>query len=355
MTKRIILTAFVLLLLFSPASAHSGDTDANGGHYNHSTGEYHYHHGYSEHQHPNGICPYETPSSSFDTSRVPNSTKNSGSIYSLVNSREYKQGYGSGYSSGMITGFSNGYKKGQSNGRKEGLSEGYENGYSEGENNGYANAEEKYKQQINCLGAACIIVLIPVILCFSRCHSKLKSMHRLESENQRLQENNNLLKNQIAQLENFSEYQSHKPIEAEQETFDVKEQLEDALEEIDRYKSKSASPQPPANAKPLPVSVNSSTKITTFGNWNPEVHDSQKQFRKLQRAEMEPIELMERREGNSFIKGASGGTYTTTLNSCTCPDFKKNEHGRAPCKHIYFLALHSGIPVHEIFEDYMKP
>jgi hypothetical protein len=40
--------------------AHPGGTDAYGGHYNHSTGEYHYHHGYSEHQHVNGVCPYYT-------------------------------------------------------------------------------------------------------------------------------------------------------------------------------------------------------------------------------------------------------------------------------------------------------
>lgn len=37
---------------------HSGGTDGNGGHYDHSTGEYHYHHGYPAHQHPNGECPY---------------------------------------------------------------------------------------------------------------------------------------------------------------------------------------------------------------------------------------------------------------------------------------------------------
>lgn len=39
--------------------AHSGRTDANGGHYNHSTGEYHYHHGHPAHQHINGECPYD--------------------------------------------------------------------------------------------------------------------------------------------------------------------------------------------------------------------------------------------------------------------------------------------------------
>jgi len=48
-----------LMYLAVPALAHSGRTDANGGHYNRATGEYHYHHGYPEHQHPGGVCPYD--------------------------------------------------------------------------------------------------------------------------------------------------------------------------------------------------------------------------------------------------------------------------------------------------------
>lgn len=48
-----------LMYLAVPALAHSGRTDANGGHYNRATGEYHYHHGYPEHQHPGGECPYD--------------------------------------------------------------------------------------------------------------------------------------------------------------------------------------------------------------------------------------------------------------------------------------------------------
>lgn len=49
----------LLVLLAVPASAHSGKTDASGGHYDSSTGEYHYHHGYPAHQHTNGKCPYD--------------------------------------------------------------------------------------------------------------------------------------------------------------------------------------------------------------------------------------------------------------------------------------------------------
>lgn len=57
--------ALLIFLLAITVSGHSGRTDSNGGHYNHSTGEYHYHHGSSAHQHydmdGDGVidCPYE--------------------------------------------------------------------------------------------------------------------------------------------------------------------------------------------------------------------------------------------------------------------------------------------------------
>lgn len=53
-----ILACVLLLFCCTAAYAHPGATDANGGHYDHSTGEYHYHHGYPAHQHPDGRCPY---------------------------------------------------------------------------------------------------------------------------------------------------------------------------------------------------------------------------------------------------------------------------------------------------------
>ncbi len=56
--SRIVSGLLVVLLLISNGYAHPGRTDANGGHYDRSTGEYHYHHGYPAHQHPGGICPY---------------------------------------------------------------------------------------------------------------------------------------------------------------------------------------------------------------------------------------------------------------------------------------------------------
>ena len=63
------LLVFLLLISFSPAFSHSGRTDANGGHYDRSNGDYHYHHGHRAHYHPDGICPYDdAPSESSSSS-----------------------------------------------------------------------------------------------------------------------------------------------------------------------------------------------------------------------------------------------------------------------------------------------
>ena len=63
--KRIASVILIFLLAFgsiSPVMGHSGGTDSNGGHYDHSTGEYHYHHGMPAHQHnEDGSCPYDEP------------------------------------------------------------------------------------------------------------------------------------------------------------------------------------------------------------------------------------------------------------------------------------------------------
>ena len=65
---RIGALALAAALAISPiCSAHSGRTDANGGHRDNKNasglGYYHYHcGGYPAHLHPNGVCPYKTPS-----------------------------------------------------------------------------------------------------------------------------------------------------------------------------------------------------------------------------------------------------------------------------------------------------
>ncbi len=66
--KRIVCLIICILLCGSVALAHPGRTDAKGGHYDRSTGEYHFHHGYPAHQHINGECPYDLDDRTGDAS-----------------------------------------------------------------------------------------------------------------------------------------------------------------------------------------------------------------------------------------------------------------------------------------------
>lgn len=100
-----ILLSCLLLLPPLAAFAHSGRTDADGGHYNTSTGEYHFHHGYPAHQHPDGICPYE------NTQEVNYFNTPSGSDSSETDTRTYSYGYGEGRADGYKNGLDAGYRK----------------------------------------------------------------------------------------------------------------------------------------------------------------------------------------------------------------------------------------------------
>lgn len=85
MKKIIILTTILLVVLTIICFSHSGRTDANGGHYNRSTGEYHYHHGMAAHDHPNGICPYSTSSSNNNNTLTTSSATNNTSVENYAN------------------------------------------------------------------------------------------------------------------------------------------------------------------------------------------------------------------------------------------------------------------------------
>jgi len=87
-TIRKILLAYalvlcLLILLALNAFAHSGGTDAQGGHRDNNNvsglGSYHFHHGRGPHLHPNGVCPYSEPATSnFNKSNVNSGGNNIG-------------------------------------------------------------------------------------------------------------------------------------------------------------------------------------------------------------------------------------------------------------------------------------
>ena len=84
--KRIILVLITVIIFLNGATtlAHSGRTDAAGGHHDRISGGYHYHHGMPAHQHVNGVCPYASSANNSESlfnssnSNTDSSSKKSG-------------------------------------------------------------------------------------------------------------------------------------------------------------------------------------------------------------------------------------------------------------------------------------
>ena len=172
--KRKILSAVALLIaiLCIPAAvafAHSGGTDENGGHWDHSTGTYHYHHGYPAHQHPNGVCPYdfddaaEESSSSSLTSRVYSTSTSSRNATAEQTGSAYQRGYDIGYSEGNAAGHTAGYTEG----RSDGIQEGYDRGKG--------HSEDQTVYLYIALTAATVILFILIFVA--------RKAQKLENEN----------------------------------------------------------------------------------------------------------------------------------------------------------------------------
>lgn len=99
MKKKILLFFSVLfaavILLPIATSAHKGKTDAYGGHYDRSTGEYHYHHGFEAHQHydinGDGVpdCPYDFEDRTNHTSGTSSGSSRSSGITSETKPPEF--------------------------------------------------------------------------------------------------------------------------------------------------------------------------------------------------------------------------------------------------------------------------
>ena len=149
MKKNIIAALCLTLLLIPAAGAHSGRTDANGGHWDSSTGEYHYHHGYPAHQHENGVCPYEQPEAQeletddeyeydygpeaetdFDSKREAWANGYASAIEYSSDSAYSSSAYSKGYDEGYEQGLAEGRESGSDEGRQDGYDEGYRDGYA---------------------------------------------------------------------------------------------------------------------------------------------------------------------------------------------------------------------------------
>ena len=121
MISLVVSSLALILCIPISANAHAGKTDAAGGHYDHSTGEYHYHHGYPAHQHydmdGDGFrdCPYDFDDKTGANSGSSGNSGESGNFTPL----SYSDGYADGRNDGYSEGYEHGLEVGRENGHKE--------------------------------------------------------------------------------------------------------------------------------------------------------------------------------------------------------------------------------------------
>lgn len=149
----------IFIFLCPTASAHTGRTDSNGGHTDHSTGDYHYHHGYSAHAHfdmdGDGIldCPYD-----FDD-------QTNYSVGTVSSSGSYADGKRDGYTEG----YADGYKKGKEDGYESGFLDGKSEA-AEDHNEKLKEIEDSYTAKIHEYQHIFTIALLFISVCFLMVH-----------------------------------------------------------------------------------------------------------------------------------------------------------------------------------------
>ncbi len=80
-------------------------------------------------------------------------------------------------------------------------------------------------------------------------------------------------------------------------------------------------------------------EIIPFSTYDMSIHNRTEQLKRRINATRIKSSCIEKTEDGYFIAGSSG-TYHTTLDYCTCFDYLSRS---LPCKHIYRLAVDSGI------------
>lgn len=92
-----------LLLPYNVSLAHSGRTDAAGGHHDYNNksglGSYHYHHGMGPHLHSGGVCPYSSSSKTTSTTKKKSKYYQSSTVKKVQNKLN-KLGYNCGKADG---------------------------------------------------------------------------------------------------------------------------------------------------------------------------------------------------------------------------------------------------------------
>lgn len=106
-------------------------------------------------------------------------------------------------------------------------------------------------------------------------------------------------------------------------------------------------------AEPAPRNGVYRRKQALFGPWALFLHQNDEQYARYVRSRCQQLQLKLEDDLPYTIIGTTG-EYKTSLRSCTCMDFRKNQQGLAPCKHMYFLARQCGYDVDAIFANYQE-
>lgn len=333
--RKIILFSLLMILCFPAASfAHSGGTDANGGHYDRSTGEYHFHHGYPAHQHTNGICPYDYDNQTGSSSGSSSGDNTEYILPSFVDYSSYDDGYINGYN----------------------------DGYDIGSDDGYEQASVQKDEEFFPLLVAAI--LIPTALGIV---SILRTRHKYSILKDSLQQENNKLQADLNSLQNQKENEHQTIFSVQEQNKYLRNHIRSLQDDISSMQIEKQQLQDNASSLQM-ENLSLKEQIDSFQDDFEIVVDQKikekilsirsrtqyssipvfKEFSSL------PIESNNMRfiraikesmriqnfQASAIITTKSNNTYHTTLESCDCPDFQNRHH---ICKHMYRLAMELGL------------
>ncbi len=335
---RVLIFAVVLAFVFTlPLSAHRGMTDANGGHWDNSTGDYHYHCGGNPpHDHIGGRCPYD---------RIPAETPNYSDDYGNDTSVTRKEEPMDGWVVflivvGAIAGIIFiGHIVGK-------IKDSVEAPRIEAERQNSqlkAKNEELRKTNQNLIKLKNEFETNNTALLKSLNEYKDR-LFACQEENRRLTKENNLL---LAQVDSCNTNTKNTEIEALEKKLEKKEQRIDILETKNRNLELQYSGFREASLKGFKAEAwnaffRKTEKVLKnkydFDRFFESAESGRLDSALADTVHMNSIEFYAEFEPHS---DKTADKYETSLNGCTCKDYKFSKD-KKPCKHMLYLAYSIG-------------
>lgn len=138
--QKSLISLGLILTMSTPALAHSGRTDSNGGHRDNKNvsglGSYHYHHGQGPHLHPGGVCPLNGSSTTSKNNSSSSSSSSSANKQVTVDTTAQDKATAkqAGYNAGYKDGYNGSFNSPNSSSSKypSEFEAGYKDGYNKG-------------------------------------------------------------------------------------------------------------------------------------------------------------------------------------------------------------------------------